>query len=211
MALAICPGWRAVRSEVTRMTPSAPRSKPAASGAGATCSSSAAVSGATGSSSAAQATDKRNDMTTNPLQHWPMPHAGCFPHAVRATTCRHAGSPPFARHTLSARKTTATGRSPGLRVVAAGAPSRGDAPMACRANHSPLTVAGAAAVLHRIPYCPSGRECLPSGTCRGAASIAPPGRRQLSLRGLSRPARQLRRRGTTSSTPSSSAMKASMP
>jgi len=34
------------------------------------------------------------------------------------STCRHAGSPPSARHTLSARRTTATGRSPGLRVVA---------------------------------------------------------------------------------------------
>ncbi|GAO76789.1 hypothetical protein SC1_00071 [Sphingopyxis sp. C-1] len=50
------------------------------------------------------------------------------PAPMRSQLCRHAGSPPSARHTLSARKTTATGRSPGLRVSAGRPPSRNRGP-----------------------------------------------------------------------------------
>ncbi|EGD60922.1 rho-associated protein kinase 2-like protein [Novosphingobium nitrogenifigens DSM 19370] len=67
--------------------------------------------------------------------------------------CRRAGSPPFARNTLSARKTTAKGRSPGSRVKAGHAAFSGSAgdPNGLMACGYPLTVAGAAGVLHPVP------------------------------------------------------------
>ena len=67
-------------------------------------------------------------------------------------TCRRSGSPPSVRRTLAGRKTTATGRSPGLRVSAgSGRLLRTECPNGIWPDGSPLTVAGAAGVLNPVP------------------------------------------------------------
>lgn len=79
-------------------------------------------------------------------------HDGIIPRGTRTGICRHSGSPPSARHTLSARRTTAKGRSPGLRVIAGSRRllgiGRSQWPLA---RGYPLTVAGAAGVSHPVP------------------------------------------------------------
>ena len=59
---------------------------------------------------------------------------------------------PFAQHSPAERRTTATGRSPGLRVNAGvGPPSQDRNPNGMWPDGSPLTVAGAAGVSNPVP------------------------------------------------------------
>src|SRR5690606_33846853 len=69
-------------------------------------------------------------------------------------SCRCSRNTPFTRHTLSGRRTTTTGRSPGLRVNVGRAAFSGPCNWSQwhMADDYPLTVAGAAAVLNRVPF-----------------------------------------------------------
>jgi len=69
----------------------------------------------------------------------------------RLQHCRRNGSPRSYQPTPADNKTTARGGSPGSRVVARVRLPRAQAPVAKMNVRSPVTVAGAAAELHRVP------------------------------------------------------------
>ena len=76
-------------------------------------------------------------------------------HKCPATTpaCRRDGSPRNPRRTPAENWTTVRGRFPGFRVCRFRPPSRSfRRSVAYSDDRSPVTVAGAAAVLHRVPY-----------------------------------------------------------